>query len=260
MNKPLDILIVDDEAPARNRLRVVLSDCAAELPVNVAGEAASGPAALDWLSGHHADVALLDIHMPEMSGIELAQHMQKLPEPPAIIFSTAFDQHAIAAFEVNAVDYLLKPVRLPRLLSALRKARILAPGRLAALTHQPRSQLSILERGRIILVPVNDIIYLRAEQKYVTVRTATREYLSEESLTHLEQEFGERFLRVHRNCLVARQHIRGFERARPGQDVSDPDGGHGWTVLLKGVDDRLPVSRRQQHIVKGFREQAHLVS
>lgn len=254
MSTPLRILIVDDEAPARNRLREVLADCAAELPLSVAGEAASGREALSWLEQHQADVALLDIHMPDMNGIELAQHMQKLPSPPAIVFSTAFDQHAIAAFEVNAVDYLLKPVRLARLLSALRKARAFAPGRLGALSLQPRINLSILERGRIILVPVADIVYLRAEQKYVTVRTSSREYLSEESLTHLEQEFGERFLRVHRNCLVAKSHIQGFERVKASQEAEDTGAGHGWEVLLKGLDEKLPVSRRHQHIVKKFRE------
>src|SRR3989338_4756240 len=107
---PLKILIVDDEAPARNRLREVLADCASELPVTVAGEVASGRAALEWLESHVAGVALLDIRMPEMDGIELARHMQGLSAPPAIVFSTAFDQHAIEAFEVNAIDYLLKPV------------------------------------------------------------------------------------------------------------------------------------------------------
>ena len=253
MSGPLKILIVDDEAPARNRLREVLADCAAELPVSVSGEAASGREALTWLGQHQADVVLLDIHMPEMNGIELARHMQKLPSPPAVVFSTAFDQHAIAAFEVNAVDYLLKPVRKERLLNALRKARAFAPERLDALSRQPRVNLSILERGRIILVPVADIVYLRAEQKYVTVKTRAVEYLSEESLTHLEQEFGERFLRVHRNCLVAKNHVHGFERVKANQEAEDTGAGHGWAVLLKGLDEKLPVSRRQQHIVKEFR-------
>jgi len=254
MTNPIKILIVDDEAPARNRLREVLADCSAELPVTVAGEAASGREALAWLEQHEADVALLDIHMPEMNGIELAQHMQKLPAPPAIVFSTAFDQHAIEAFEVNAVDYLLKPVRRERLLSALRKASAFSPARLVGLSRQPRGCLSIAERGRIILVPVADILYLRAEQKYVTVKTLAREYLSEESLTNLEQEFAERFLRVHRNCLVAKDHVLGFERVKPSQEAEDTGAGHGWAVLLKGLDEKLPVSRRQQHIVKGFRE------
>lgn len=255
MNTKTRILIVDDEAPARNRLREVLADCSAELPLEVAGEAASGREALAWLESRQADVALLDIHMPEMTGIELAQHLQKLAAPPAVVFTTAYDQHAIEAFEVNAVDYLLKPVRKERLLAALRKVRAFDPARLTTLSPQPRSNLSIAERGRIILVPVTDIVYLRAEQKYVTIRTRDREYLSEESLTHLEQEFGRHFMRIHRSCLVARDWIAGFERASAPAAAEDGEGGHGWTVLLKGLEEKLPVSRRQQHIVKEFRDQ-----
>lgn len=248
MADPLKILIVDDEAPARNRLREVLADCGSELPVVVEGEAASGREALAWLELHAADVALLDIRMPEMDGIELARHMQKLQAPPAIVFSTAFDQHAIEAFEVNAVDYLLKPVRKERLLAALRKARVLSPARLGALSRQPRSHLGITERGRVILVPVADIVYLRAEQKYVTVKTLLREYLIEEPLTHLEQEFGERFLRIHRNCLVAKAFIAGFEKHH--QAGEEEAGGSGWVVMLRGLEERPPISRRHRHVVK----------
>ena len=254
MNPPLKVLIVDDETPARVRLREVLQDCAAELPIEVVGEAASGREALEQLAASQgADVALLDIHMPEMDGIELAQHLGKLPSPPAIVFCTAFDRHAMAAFELNAVDYLLKPVRRERLLTALRKARALSAVQLGALSPAPRAHISICERGRIILVPVTDIIFLRAEQKYVTARTAQREYLSEESLTQLEREFAARFLRVHRNCLVARDQIRGFERVGTAPAEGSDDQGHGWVVLLRDIPERLPVSRRQQHVVKDFR-------
>lgn len=245
---PLKILIVDDEAPARNRLREVLADCASELPVMVAGEAASGREALEWLESHAADVALLDIRMPEMDGIELARHMQGLSTPPAIVFSTAFDQHAIEAFEVNAIDYLLKPVRKERLLAALRKARMFAPGRLGGLANQARKHLSVTERGKIILIPVEDIVYLRAEQKYVTIRTLAREFLSEESLTHLEQEFGSRFLRIHRNCIVARDYVAGFEKHSHVEDAET--GASGWAVMLRGLEERLPISRRHRHVVK----------
>lgn len=244
----LKVLLVDDETPARNRLREVLADCAAELAVTVAGEAASGREALAWLEGNTVDVVLLDISMPGMDGIELARHMQKLPSPPAIVFCTAFDQRAVEAFEVNAVDYLLKPVRKERLLAALRKAQVYTPARLGVLSRQARSHLSIAERGRIVLVPVADIVYLRAEQKYVTVRTAAREYLSEESLTHLEQEFGERFIRIHRNCLVAREFIAGFEKSpHAGEDEAS---SAIWAVLLRGLEERLPISRRHRHVVK----------
>lgn len=242
------ILIVDDEAPARRRLREVLSDCAAELPVKVEAELPSGREALEWLSCHYVNVALLDISMPEMDGLELARHMQSLPTPPAIIFCTAFDQHAMAAFDVNAVDYLLKPIRKDRLLTALRKARVFSPGSLERLTSQARRHLAIAERGKIILVPVQDVIYFRAEQKYVTVRTATREYLSEESLARLEDEFNSEFLRIHRNCMVARRYIAGFEKcAHPAEGEAS---GTSWLVLLKGIAEKLPISRRHRQSIK----------
>ncbi|MFN3398509.1 MAG: LytR/AlgR family response regulator transcription factor, partial [Sulfurimicrobium sp.] len=234
---PLKVLIVDDETPARNRLRDVLADCASEMPVMVVEEAASGMAALEWLESHAVDVALLDIHMPVMDGIELARHMQRLAAPPAIVFSTAFDQHAIEAFEVNAVDYLLKPVRKERLLAALRKAQAFVPERLGVLAHQARKHLSVTERGKIILIPVEDIVYLRAEQKYVTIRTRAREFLSEESLTHLEQEFAPRFLRIHRNCIVAKEYVAGFEKQNHGEDAEA--GASSWVAVLRGLEERL---------------------
>jgi two-component system response regulator AlgR len=248
MTDPIKILIVDDEAPARNRLREVLADCAEDLPVIAAGEAASGREALDWLECNPADVVLLDIRMPEMDGIELARHMQKLKNPPAVVFSTAYDQHAIEAFEVNAIDYLLKPVRRERLLLALRKAQAYSQLQLRSVSHQPRVHLSVSERGRVMLVPVAGIVYLRAEQKYVTIKTLTHEYLTEESLTHLEQEFGERFVRIHRNCIVARDFIAGFEKQR--QASEEDAGGFAWSVMLRGLEEKLPISRRHRHVVK----------
>lgn len=252
MTEALRILIVDDEAPARSRLKELLHDCAASQPLELAGEAANGSEALERLSESGANVVLLDIRMPGMDGIETAQHMQKLPVPPAIIFITAYDHYAVQAFELNAIDYLLKPVRAERLLAALRKAKTLTGGNVATLhglTPQGRTNLSVLERNRVVLVPVEKILYLRAELKYVTVRTAGREYLLEESLSHLEQEFGERFVRVHRNCLVARACIKGFERQGPDESG---EAHSGWAVLLEGIAEKLPVSRRQQHIVKEF--------
>lgn len=245
--KPLRVMIVDDEAPARLRLRDLLGECGGEPPLVVAGEAASGPAALELLSESAVDVVLLDIRMPEMDGIEVALHLQRLERPPSVVFATAYDDYAIRAFEVHAVDYLLKPIRLERLKEALARARI-APPRpqaLRELARAPRTHLSAQERGRIHLIPVADVIYLKAELKYVSVRTATREYLIEESLTRLEQEFGERFVRAHRNCLVARAAIRGFERSEEGGETH-------WVVVLAGVDERIAVSRRQQYIVREF--------
>jgi two-component system response regulator AlgR len=244
--RPLRVVIVDDEAPARSRLKELLADCAGELSLTIAGEAASGPAAIELLAADPADVVLLDVRMPEMDGIEVAQHLQKLERPPAVVFATAYDAYAIRAFEVHAVDYLLKPIRLARLKEALARALVAPrPEVLSAIARTARTHLSAQERGKIHLIPVKDVIYLKAELKYVTVRTAAREHLIEEALTKLEEEFGERFVRAHRNCLVARAAVRGFERAME-------DGEAHWEVLLNGVEERIAVSRRQQHIVREF--------
>ncbi|MEJ5210751.1 MAG: LytTR family DNA-binding domain-containing protein [Burkholderiales bacterium] len=253
--EPLRVLIVDDEAPARARLRDLLADLAPSLPVTVAGEAANGREALDAVCRLEPDVVLLDIRMPEIDGIEAAEHLLQLERPPAVIFTTAYDNYAVRAFEVNAIDYLLKPVREERLMAALQKAQALTRPRLAALKEaagHARTHLAITDRGRIVLVPVNEVIYLKAELKYVTVRTAAREYLLEESLSRLEQEFGERFVRIHRNCLVARAHVAGFRRVKDGEAEGET-AGSGWVVLLKEVPETLPVSRRQQHVIREFK-------
>ena len=249
MTEPMRIMIVDDEAPARSRLRELLADCAESFPHVVVADAANGREALDKLSREPADLLLLDIRMPEMDGIEVARHLVNLEPMPAVIFTTAYDVYAIQAFEVNAVDYLLKPVRSERLLAALRKVQqghSPKPAQLQKLARQPRANLSVQERGKIILIPVADIIYLKAELKYVTIRTAVREFLLEEPLTDLEEEFAERFIRVHRNCLVAKDRITGFDKVT--EEGSEPR----WLVMLKGVEEKLPVSRRQQYIVKEF--------
>ncbi len=242
------ILIADDEAPARSRLRDLLDDCRPEFPLVIVDEARNGREVLEIVGREKVDIVLLDIRMPEMDGMEAARHLAGMEEPPGIIFTTAFDAYAIKAFEVNAIDYLLKPIRAERLLAALRKSVAAAPSReaLAAAATLPRRHLSVHERGKIHLVPVADILYLRAELKYLTVRTAAREFLVEESLTRLEEEFGEAFVRVHRNCLVARAAIEGFER-------NSAESESGWAVIVRGTGERLAVSRRQQHVVKDFR-------
>ena len=194
MSEPsLRVLLVDDEVPARRRLRDLLDDCSSALPIVVVGEAAHGREALDLLQSAPADLVLTDIHMPDMDGIELARHLLKLSHPPVVIFTTAFHEHAVQAFEVNAVDYLMKPVRVQRLLSALQKVPRLKPvtaEKLAQLPAAARRFLSVTERSRVVLVPVDDVVYLKAELKYITIRTVQREYLLEESLTKLETEFG----------------------------------------------------------------------
>ncbi len=244
----LRVFIVDDEPPARTRLRDLLNDCSAQLALEIVGEAGNGREALDKLAGIAADVVLLDIRMPQMDGIELAQHLNKLPKPPVVIFTTAYDAYAIKAFDLRVIDYLLKPIRLGRLFEALNRAREAVPVQtevLRELLPEPRRNLSIHERGKIHLIPIEQVLYLRAELKYVTVRTTEREYLIEESLNALEKEFITRFVRIHRNCLIAKEAIAGFEK---GGD----EGESGWMVRLKGLEDLLAISRRQQHIVKEF--------
>ena len=242
----MKLLLVDDETPARERLKTVLGDIGFRGEILEADHAVAA-----WLKLQQQpiDIVILDINMPEMSGIELARHLQKLEHPPAVIFATAFDDYALQAFEVNAIDYLLKPVRGDRLELALAKAHRLAPAQaqvLITLDKRARTHLSIHERGRVRLVAVADILFFKAELKYTTVQTADHAYLLEESLTHLEEEFGERFLRIHRNCLVARGAIQGFDKGQV-------EGEQGWVVVVKGFDERLPVSRRQAHVVKEFR-------
>jgi len=246
------IFIADDEGPARERMKELLQDIAGEVPTTLAGEAANGIEALERLPASGAQVLLLDIRMPGMDGLELARHLTGLENAPAVVFVTAHDKHAIEAFDLNALDYLLKPVRATRLAAALKKAAAGgAPRRenLARAADTPREYLSVAERNRIVLVPVRDILFLRAEQKYVTVRTREKEHLIEESLIALEREFcgadaTHPFVRIHRNCLVARAAIRGFERTGGGDEEAH------WQVVLDGYAERLPVSRRQWPAVR----------
>jgi two-component system response regulator AlgR len=238
----LAVFIADDEAPARGRLRELLEDIAQEVPTRVVGEARNGLEAVELAPESGAQVVLLDIQMPGMGGIEVARHLTLLQQAPAVVFVTAHDRHAVEAFELNALDYLLKPVRAERLAAALRKAMAAGPTAAAPLARaadQPREYLSAAERNRILLVPLRDVLYFKAELKYVTLRTREREHLIEESLVALEREFADRFVRIHRNCLVAKGAIRGFERA------ADEEDEPRWLVVLDGIEEKLPISRRQ---------------
>ncbi len=245
-DKPLKILLVDDEPLARSRLRELLADIAVQFASEVVGEAGNGLAALEFLRQQRVDVVLADIRMPGMDGIELAGHLGAFEQPPAVIFTTAYDNYAVQAFDLNALDYLLKPVRTQRLLTALQKA-VAAPHPDAAVLTGigqvvrggGRTHLSCHERGRLLLVPVAEVLYFKADTKYVTARTVVREYLLDEALTHLESEFADRYMRLHRAVLVAKAALAGFEKAA-GDDVE----AYGW-ALLRGVPDKLPVSRRQ---------------
>jgi len=243
----LRVAVTDDEAPARNRLRDLLEDVSEMLPLELVGEAENGRRLLELMEKQPVDVVLLDIRMPEMDGLETAQHLQKLDEPPHVIFTTAYDDYAISAFELHAIDYLVKPIRLRRLHDALARTRSITRVSLDVLNEvapDARTHLSVQERGKVLLVPVADIRYLRAELKYVTIRTVEREILLEESLSRLEQEFEERFVRIHRNCLVAKDYIEAFEKeAADGSEVR-------WVVRVRDLEETLPVSRRQQHIVR----------
>ncbi len=259
MSPPARILIVDDEAPARRRLRDLLDDCREAFPLVIADEAANGVEAIDIINRGGIDIILTDIRMPVMDGLEIARHVAKLDVPPKLIFTTAYDQYAVKAFELNAIDYLLKPFRQERLLTALTKAIALKPTVADAVSEAAqakRKHLSIHERGKIVLVPVEDILYLKAELKYVTVRTAQKEYLLEESLTRLEDEFAGMFTRLHRNTLVTTSAVTGFEKVADGGE-DDGDGGSNaggmhWVAVIRGIPEKLPVSRRQQHVVKDF--------
>lgn len=247
----LRVMLVDDEAPARARLRDLLADIAAQMPTEIVAEAANGIEALDLAEHAGVDVALLDIRMPRMDGTQLALHLSRLAHPPAIIFTTAYDQYAVKAFELSAVDYLVKPVRAERLADALKKAALLtsrAPSATALqlLAPEGRQHLRCSEHGRILLIPVDAVLYLKADMKYVAARTREGEYLLDDSLAQLEAEFGTRFLRVHRNCLVAKKAIAGCERG------ADAEGELSWNVLLTGVDEPIPVSRRQWPQVKAL--------
>lgn len=253
MNKALRLFLVDDELPALMRLQDLLADCAEECPHTIVGTATNGMTALPQIAEHEIDVVILDIQMPQMSGIEVARKLLNLSRPPAVIFATAFEDYGVAAFDVRAIDYLLKPIRHERLVTALRRAQELQHGQNtsshASNEHDgARTHFSVSERGRVHLIPVAEARFLKAEQKYITLRTHDREYLLEDSLTKLEDEFGSKFVRIHRNCLVSRDSIAGFERAMIN------GGDSHWVVILRDVPERLPVSRRQQHVIKEFKK------
>ncbi|MBI1906542.1 MAG: response regulator transcription factor [Rhodocyclales bacterium] len=244
---PLRVLIVDDEAPARARLRDVLGDIGDVQPTELAGVAANGVEAIRLVEAGPVDVVFADIRMPVMDGVELARHLAHVTPRPVVIFTTAYQEYAVEAFELAAVDYLLKPVRAQRLTDALAKARRQLPPddqALARLALGVRRHFSVSERGRIVLVPVADVLFLKAELKYVTATTAEREYLLDESLVQLEHEFEGQFLRVHRNSLVAYAAVAGVERTGEG------DGEVHREIVVKGHVERLPVSRRQWPVVK----------
>ena len=241
---PLRALVVDDESLARLRMRTLLGDCRVPV-VTVEAEAANAVQAMDALRRQTFDVVLLDIHMPGVDGLGLAQQLKSLADVPAVLFVTAYAQHALQAFELDAVDYLTKPVRLERLQLALQKADRFTQSQRGLQAHLAMQEtLLIQERNRSERLPLHQVIYFKAELKYITVRTHLRAYIWDGSLNELEEKYAPDFVRIHRNALVARRAIRALEKH------FDPDEGEGWAVRLHAVDELLAVSRRQLAVVR----------
>jgi len=231
----MKILVVDDEAPARERLKRLIEE---HDDWQVVAEAATGREALERADATQPDLVLLDIRMPGMDGIETARHLAQMDEPPAVIFTTAFNEYAVEAFAASAVGYVLKPIRRERLADALQRARRLTRPQLASLAsrdqHQARKHISARVRGELRLVPVRDVLYFHADQKYVTVRHHDGELLIDEPIKELADEFSDAFVRVHRSMLVSVAHIEALAKNAEGH----------YEIRLKGLDECFPVSRR----------------
>jgi len=239
----LKILLVDDEALARMRLRTLLGDCTAPASIVVA-EAANAVQAMSALQHQSIDAVLLDIHMPGTDGLALAGLIALMPRAPAVVFVTAHAGPAVQAFELDAVDYLTKPVRLERLHQALQKVERKMQAAYAPELGIVQEMLVIQDRGITERVPLSEVLYFKAEQKYVTVRTLRRSYILDGSLNELEARHGSRFMRIHRNALIARHAVRALKKH------FDPEEGEGWAVRLNGLDELLTVSRRQLSAVR----------
>ena len=252
---PLRILVVDDEPLARLRLRGLV-EAIQEPRCEVVAEAATGSQAASWLREHGCDVVLLDVQMPGIDGLQfadvLSQRQPGLPVP-LIIFVTAHAMHAVRAFELEALDYLTKPVRRERLQAALARAAQRLVERAAVQVQQPADApaaaeqadfITLTDRGRLLRVPLGDVLYFKAELKYVTVRTVSRSYILDGSLSELEERHAGRFMRIHRNALIARRAVRTLEKH------FDAEEGEGWAVRLNGIDELLAVSRRQLSAVR----------
>jgi len=238
----MKILIADDEPLARSRLISIIADMAQH---EVVGEAEDGEQVLKYTDQLKPELVLLDIRMPGMDGLETALHLSTLDNPPAIVFTTAFSEHALQAFDSNAVDYLLKPVRPERLEQAICKAKKINRAQLIELgkdteTEHTRTHISAQISGNIQLVPITDIYFFHAEQKYVTVRHQSGEVIIDESLKILEEEFKHDFIRIHRNALVATRYLSSIEKTANGN----------WVVKMREIDTILEISRRHMSQVR----------
>ena len=245
----LKVLIVDDEELARLRLRGLVDENP-EPRAEVVGEAANAAQALICLAERGCDVVLLDIQMPGRDGMQLAAELRAMAQPPAVVFVTAHAEHALRAFELEALDYLTKPVKRERLQAALQRVaqRLSRPPAPAAEPGEA-PVIIVSDRGRIVRVPVAEVLYLKAELKYVTLRTAAHTHVLDDPLSDLEERLGERFLRVHRNALVARHAVSALER-RVVAGEGDDESGEAWAVRIAPVDEWLAVSRRQVAAVR----------
>lgn len=245
----MKILIVDDEPLARQRLAGIINNL---VDYETCGEASNGEEALQKAQELKPDILLLDIRMPGMDGIETAHHVNRISKPPAIIFTTAYNDHALEAFETHAVDYVLKPIKQERLCDALDAARRLTRPQLQELkdnnnTDSIRSHICVKIRGSLELVPLDQIRYFLADHKYVTLRTSNHEHLIEESLKSLELEFNHLFTRIHRNALVADRYLVGLEKNNDGH----------CTVIISDIEDKLEISRRHlPHVRKKLKSLA----
>ncbi|MEN8129371.1 MAG: LytTR family DNA-binding domain-containing protein [Pseudomonadota bacterium] len=237
------VLVVDDERPARERLIHMLSSLQGMEPV---GEASNGMEAVQLVQSVRPDVVLMDIRMPGMDGLEASRHLAEMEEPPAIIFTTAYSEHALEAFDSHAVGYLVKPIRQERLEQSLGKSQKLTQAQLRKLSREShntgRSHICARVRGNLELIPVDQIVYFQADQKYITVRHTKGEVLIEDALKNLEIEFKEKLIRIHRNALVNTPYVSGMEKSRDGR----------FLVNFRSIDDKLEISRRHVAEVRKF--------
>lgn len=239
-------LIVDDESLARARLKAILTEVSDEFNII---ESDNGRDALAKCNDYEPELVFLDIRMPGMSGMEVAHYLTKCKNPPAVVFTTAYNEFALEAFDANAIDYLLKPIRRDRLKTALSKLRPLTPEKQEHLPiEEPRQNFALTEKGKIRLVPLDDVIYFRADSKLVRLRTVDGEHVISEVLNSLEEELGDKFIRIHRNALVSKAHIDGLTK---NESIGK------WVVHFKTVDETLEVSRRQTtHVRRWLRNKS----
>lgn len=261
----LEVIIVDDEDNARERLKEILLDPKNGFNVSTVFEASNGFEALEIISKEKPDLAFLDINMPKMDGLELAAHITKLRNQPWVVFTTAYDEHALSAFNLNAIDYVLKPVRTERLKEAFFKIESLVSysNQKIKQLNTKRNYITVIERGKVQMIDLKEVLYLLSEHKYTTIKTKAKEYLSEETLIELEREFDDEFVRVHRNALVPVNKIISFEKMKVSNvkeslnfqsnnssAVDEEADGKSWFVTIDGVDEKVAVSRRQWSILR----------